>query len=136
MASGDEELTGAENGRSTWTITAEKMCDLVVTVSNYLKKMSRTAAGVDINSYYFDTELGDIQTLVGLLAEAAGIELHRLLRGLQHEPPLDIVMNNDYAYYLTFGFQEAHTQDFVDMVYKYDDSEEVKAFLGEYLRLD
>ncbi len=39
-------------------------------------------------------------------------------------------------YYSTFGLKEAHTQDFVDMVYRHDDSREVKSLMEEYLRLD
>lgn len=97
VASGGEELTGTGNGKSTWSITAEKMRDVAITVSNHLKKLSGMVNGVELNSYYFDKEDAEKQGQIMLQSGMEAIDLFSRCFGQYPYESLDLVMNNDFA---------------------------------------
>lgn len=95
-ASGDEEKVAAENGKTTWEITAENMRDMAITTGNYLGKISAQVGGAELSCYYFDNDDGKAQGEIMLESGKKAMELFADKFGDYPYSSLDLVMTGDF----------------------------------------
>lgn len=95
-ASGSEERLGSEDGLASWKITAENMRDMAITTGSYLKTLSGTAEGIQVNCYYFDTEKAKKQADIMMETGKNAVKLFTRLFGKYPYDSLDLVMTSDF----------------------------------------
>lgn len=94
-ASGVESVGTQEEGTTTWLLHGDNVRDMAMTVSNHISKVSETVDGVEVNSYYFNTETGKTQGDLMLEHGVESLKLFNRAFGKYPYESLDIVMTTD-----------------------------------------
>lgn len=95
VSSGTEEKSSVKNGVCTWTIKAENMRDVGLTVSDYFAFSEKAFGDIQVRCYYFDNEAAKKQAKLMLDTAVNSVEFFTQNIGGYPYQTLDIVMTND-----------------------------------------
>lgn len=86
----------------------------------------------DVGDRYINESYGELDYDYGTVVYMKGqYFMYELMQAMGEESFLEMFRD----YYQTWSFKEASTKDFVQKVYEYDDSDEVKELIEKYIKL-